>query len=154
MSNVRPDMSTRTFVRYFLQVAGIVSLVISALAALFYGFVADTLGASKIERESVSPNGRVRAIQAATSTGSVGYCYQFVVLAPADRPVEVPSYGHSKDQAVFAVDCIAPVEVRWLDDSHLKIELDLTQDKAVQVVRMRREDLSNHVVIRYEVNSQ
>jgi hypothetical protein len=93
-------------------------------------------------------------IHAVTSTGAVGYCYQFVVLVPANRPSEVPSYGKSKDQAVFTAQCDAQMELEWLDDSRLKVILSLAQSHDAQVIRMRHEDPESHVLLKYEIKTQ
>jgi hypothetical protein len=147
-------MSPRALLRVGLQIVGAITLFLAVPTALLYVFAASGLGATRIERELVSPNGQYRAVHAATSTGAVGYCYQFVVLIPAIRPVEVPSYSKSKDLAVFAVQCGAQMEIEWLDDSNLKVSLNLVRSNDASVVRMRREDSSSHVLVKYEINTQ
>ena len=147
-------MSARSWFRVGLQIVGAVTLILVASAALLYAVVVNGSSASRIERELVSPSGQYRAIQAATSTGAVGYCYRFVVLVPSSQSVEVPSYSKSKDHAVFVAQCNAQVEVEWLDDSHLKIVLNLVQGNDAHPVRMQREDSLSHVLVKYEVNTQ
>jgi hypothetical protein len=144
----------RTVIKRGLQAVGAIALVLATLTALLYFLAPNYLGASRIERESLSPSGQYRVIHAVTSTGAVGYCYQFVILVPTNRPSEVPSYGKSKDQAVFTAQCDAQMELEWLDDSRLKVILSLAQSHDAQVIRMRHEDPESHVLLKYEIKTQ
>ncbi|MFZ2989464.1 hypothetical protein [Ideonella sp.] len=134
-----------------LQGIGAISLIAIAVVALLNGFIDFSSGASRVEHELVSPSGRYRAIHALTSTGAVGYCYQFIVLVPASHPVEVPSYSKSKDKAVFAARCDSKVEMGWLSDTHLKVTLDIASGNEVHRAKLLREDPSSQVQIQYEV---
>ena len=143
--------SWRQLARNTLQMLGAVSLAMAALGTALYLLASRTLPSSGIEQQRVSPSGRHRAIHARTSTGAVGYCYQFIVVTGPATPASPPSYNESKDEAVLVADCATPVEMGWLDDSHLRVRIELRDGADSQMLRLRREAPAAAVQVKFDV---
>ena len=101
--------------RALLVIAGILLLGLSVVALLRFFALPDDLCANDNLRESISPNGTLKAVLFRRACGATTAYSTQVSILPASR--KLPDEAGN----VFVVGGELLVVVRWLDDRHLSI---------------------------------